>query len=54
MLKISHFIHYTPYSVVAGFMCGIGVIVILTQINAFVGLETTYGPRDIPSTPPEI
>ena len=40
MLKISHFIHYTPYSVVAGFMCGIGVIVILTQINAFVGLET--------------
>lgn len=39
MLKISRFIHYTPYSVVAGFMCGIGVIVILTQINAFVGLE---------------
>jgi len=40
MLKISRFIHYIPYSVVAGFMCGIGVIVILTQINAFVGLET--------------
>ncbi|MDP6852605.1 MAG: SulP family inorganic anion transporter [Candidatus Marinimicrobia bacterium] len=40
MLKISRFIHYTPYPVVAGFMCGIGVIVILTQINAFVGLET--------------
>jgi len=39
MLKISHYIHYIPYSVVAGFMCGIGVIVILTQINAFVGLE---------------
>ncbi len=39
LLKISRFIHYTPYSVVAGFMCGIGVIVILTQINAFVGLE---------------
>lgn len=39
MLKIARFIHYTPYSVVAGFMCGIGVIVILTQINAFVGLE---------------
>ncbi len=38
MLKISKFIHYIPYSVVAGFMCGIGVIVILTQINAFVGL----------------
>ena len=40
MLKISRFIHYIPYSVVAGFMCGIGVIVIFTQINAFVGLET--------------
>jgi SulP family sulfate permease len=39
MVKIARFIHYTPYSVVAGFMCGIGVIVILTQINAFVGLE---------------
>ena len=39
LLKISRFIHYTPYPVVAGFMCGIGVIVILTQINGFVGLE---------------
>ncbi len=38
MLKISKFIHYIPYSVVAGFMCGIGIIVILTQINAFLGL----------------
>ena len=39
MFRISHFIHYIPYPVVAGFMCGIGVIVILTQINAFLGLE---------------
>ena len=39
MFRISHFIHYTPYPVIAGFMCGIGVIVILTQINAFFGLE---------------
>ena len=39
MLKISRFIHYIPYSVIAGFMCGIGAIVILTQINAFLGLE---------------
>jgi len=38
MLKISKFIHYIPYSVVAGFMCGIGIIVIVTQINAFLGL----------------
>ena len=39
LLKISRFIHYTPYPVIAGFMCGIGVIVILTQLNSFVGLE---------------
>ena len=37
--RVSHFIHYTPYPVIAGFMCGIGVIVILTQLNAFVGLD---------------
>ena len=37
-LRVSRFIHFTPYPVVAGFMCGIGVIVIITQINAFVGL----------------
>ena len=39
MLKISRFIHYTPYPVIGGFMCGIGVIVIFTQINAFLGLD---------------
>jgi len=38
ILRVSRFIHYTPYPVIAGFMCGIGVIVILTQLNAFVGL----------------
>ena len=45
--KISHFIHYTPYPVVAGFMCGIGVIVILTQLNAFVGLEVKKSIDDV-------
>ena len=39
LLKVSRFIHYTPYPVIAGFMCGIGVIVILTQFNSFIGLE---------------
>ena len=45
--RISHFIHYTPYPVVAGFMCGIGVIVILTQLNAFVGLEVKKNIKDV-------
>jgi len=39
MLKISRFIHYIPYSVIAGFMCGIGVLIILNQVNPFLGLE---------------
>ena len=47
MLKISRFIYYIPYSVVAGFMCGIGVIVILTQINSFFGLETGKNIHDV-------
>ncbi len=47
MLKISRFIHYTPYPVVAGFMCGIGVIVIITQINAFIGLDAAKSIHDV-------
>lgn len=47
LLNVSRFIHYTPYSVIAGFMCGIGVIVILTQINAFVGLEVEKNIHDV-------
>ena len=37
-LKISRFVHYIPYPVVAGFMCGIGLMVIILQINPFVGV----------------
>ena len=46
-LGISRFIHFTPYPVVAGFMCGIGIIVIITQINAFVGLEVRKDIHDV-------
>ena len=45
--RVSHFIHYTPYPVVAGFMCGIGIIVILTQLNAFVGLDVKKNIKDV-------
>ena len=38
-LKISKFINYIPYPVIAGFMCGIGIIVTLSQINPFFGIE---------------
>ena len=33
--NFSKYIHFIPYSVVAGFMCGIGLSVILSQINKF-------------------
>ena len=46
-LRVSRFIHFTPYPVVAGFMCGIGVIVIITQVNAFVGLEVRKDIHDV-------
>lgn len=39
-LKIGRFIYYTPYSVISGFMCGIGVIIISLQINPFFGLPS--------------
>ena len=39
ILRISKFIHYIPYSVIAGFMCGIGVTIILSQIKPFMGLS---------------
>ena len=47
LMRVSKFIHYTPYPVIAGFMCGIGVIVVLTQINAFVGLEAEKNIHDV-------
>ena len=46
-LRVSRFIHFTPYPVVAGFMCGIGVIVIITQVNAFLGLEVRKDIHDV-------
>lgn len=40
LLKVGKFIYYTPYSVVSGFMCGIGLIIILIQIGPFFGLSS--------------
>ena len=42
MLNFSKYIHFIPYSVVAGFMCGIGTLIIFSQINAFFGLDDNY------------
>ncbi len=43
MLKVGRFVSYTPYSVVSGFMSGIGVIIILIQILPFFGLPIAPG-----------
>ena len=40
-LRIGRFITYTPYSVISGFMSGIGVIIICVQILPFLGHPVT-------------
>lgn len=41
--RIGRYVSYTPYSVVSGFMSGIGIIIILIQILPFFGLDTAPG-----------
>lgn len=43
MLKIGRFIAYTPYSVISGFMSGIGLIIILLQTMPFLGAPGAEG-----------
>ncbi len=42
-LKLGRFINYTPYSVVSGFMSGIGVIIIIIETLPFFGLPIADG-----------
>jgi len=37
LTKVGKYIQYMPYPVVSGFMSGIGVIILITQLNPFVG-----------------
>ncbi len=39
LLRVGKYVSYTPYSVISGFMSGIGVIIILLEILPFLGLE---------------
>jgi SulP family sulfate permease len=36
-VKVGKFIHFIPYPVISGFMSGIGIIIILLQINPIIG-----------------
>lgn len=38
--RIGKFVKYIPYPVVSGFMSGIGIIIIILQINPFLGLKS--------------
>ncbi|MEE4185728.1 MAG: SulP family inorganic anion transporter [Gammaproteobacteria bacterium] len=45
LLRVGSFISYTPYSVISGFMSGVGVIIILLQVPVFLGAPSA------PATP---
>ena len=42
-MRVGRFVSYTPYSVVSGFMSGIGVIIIIIQTLPFIGMATVPG-----------
>ncbi len=41
MLRLGRYIVYTPYSVISGFMTGIGVIILILQTLPFIGLPSS-------------
>ena len=43
LLRIGRFETYTPYSVISGFMTGVGVIIILVQTLPFLGAPVAAG-----------
>ncbi len=53
-LKLGQFIKFTPYSVISGFMTGLGVLYMLLQLNPFIGLpgakSITAAITELPST----
>ena len=54
LMRIGRFVAYTPYSVISGFMSGIGVIIILLQTIPFMGAPVrTGGPLDAVRAWPE-
>jgi SulP family sulfate permease len=43
LARIGRFVAYTPYSVISGFMTGIGVIIMIVQIAPFLGSPVAVG-----------
>ena len=52
LLRIGRFVTYTPYSVISGFMTGVGVIIILVQILPFLGAPAAAGGPSAHCKPP--
>lgn len=48
LLRVGKYVTYTPYSVVSGFMTGIGAIILIIQTLPFLGLPTS--PQGVPGT----
>jgi sulfate permease, SulP family len=46
LMGISKLIYFVPYSVVAGFMCGIGVIVMILEFDSFFGYPAPHSVMD--------
>jgi SulP family sulfate permease len=46
LLKVGKFVKFVPYPVISGFMSGIGIIIILLQINPLLGIEGVKSPLD--------
>lgn len=40
VIKIGKWIQFIPYTVVSGFMSGVGVIIIILQLNPFLGVDS--------------
>jgi len=47
ILKIGKFVRYIPYPVISGFMSGIGIIIIILQINPYIGISSSASIVDI-------
>ena len=43
LLRVGRFINYTPYSMIAGFTSGIGLIIIIIQTLPFLGAAPAPG-----------
>ena len=43
LLRIGRFVAYTPYSVISGFMTGVGIIIILVQTRPFIRAQVVSG-----------